>query len=121
MLPKVVEALNNHRAILTNQQHPCLISNLIFPENCNAYTTSCNCYRVPSSIRKALDKVCKEAGIKKRITPHSMRRTFNNLQRQAGVNSIALRALTGHSSEKMTEHYSNVNIEEKRKVLCCFK
>lgn len=34
--------------------------------------------------------------------------------RQRGVDMITLRAITGHSSERMTEHYSEVTVEEKQ-------
>ena len=45
-----------------------------------------------------------------------MRRTFNNLARQAAGDIVA-RAMTGHSTEAMTEHYSHVTLEEKTRAL----
>jgi len=42
-----------------------------------------------------------------------MRRTFNNLMRRAQVDTVVLHATIGHSSDRMTEHYSHVDVEEK--------
>jgi hypothetical protein len=56
--------------------------------------------------------VLRRAGITKRVSVHGLRRTFNNLSRQvAGV--IVTRAITGHVTEEMTEHYSHVDRAEK--------
>jgi integrase len=70
--------------------------------------------------RKALLLCLEKAGITRRFTVHGFRHTFNNLVRQvdeARGNAIVLRAMTGHSSEAMTEHYSEVAIEEKRRAV----
>jgi len=53
------------------------------------------------------------AKIEKHLSAHGMRRTFNNLMRQARVDRVVLHATIGHSSDSMTEHYSNVRPEEK--------
>jgi len=46
-----------------------------------------------------------------------MRRTFNNLLRQAAVDGQVLRSLTGHSSEEMTGLYSTVEQEERSQAV----
>ena len=43
---------------------------------------------------------------------HVLRRTFNNLSRQV-AGAIVTRAITGHVTEEMTEHYSHVDRAEK--------
>ena len=54
----------------------------------------------------------KRAGITKRVNVLRPPRTFNNLSRQvAGV--IVTRAITGHVTGEMTEHYSHVDRAEK--------
>lgn len=50
-----------------------------------------------------------------RITPHGLRRTFNNLARQHTSGQV-LRSITGHATEAMTDHYSLVGISEKATV-----
>lgn len=70
--------------------------------------------------RKALIKVTAKAGIAPGFTIHGFRHTFNNLVRNvAELNgqNIVLQAMTGHSSDEMTEHYSQVSIEEKRRAV----
>ena len=66
-----------------------------------------NSGRIPA-FRRAL----KRAGITKRVTVHGLRRTFNNLSRQV-AGAIVTRAITGHVTEEMTEHYSHVDRAEK--------
>lgn len=66
--------------------------------------------------RKALHACMAGAGIDT-FTIHGFRHTFNNLVRQAAGlagQNVVLQAMTGHSSDEMTEHYSQVSIEEKR-------
>jgi hypothetical protein len=56
----------------------------------------------------------KAAGITERFTPHGLRRTFNDMLRRAKVDPVSCKALTGHVSETMREHYSTVGLDEKR-------
>ena len=119
--PLVLEALKEHRQHMFKNRHPGIVIDLIFPARVIPSHASYNGYRMPSSIRKSLDLVCEVAQIKKRLTPHSMRWTFNNLLRQAKIDFISIQAMTGHSSDAMTEHYSNVSVNEKRsKILTVF-
>ena len=64
--------------------------------------------RAPVPLGRAL----KRAGITKRVSVHGLRRTFNNLSRSVAGN-IVTRAITGHVTEEMTEHYSHVDPAEK--------
>jgi integrase len=66
----------------------------------------------PCALRFPLVRVLKRAGITKRVSVHGLRRTFNNLSRQVAGN-IVTRAITGHVTEEMTEHYSHVDRAEK--------
>lgn len=63
-------------------------------------------------LRKALDDACTAAGVP-RITPHGLRRTFNNLARQLAAREV-VKAVTGHTTDAMLEHYSSVGDAEKR-------
>jgi hypothetical protein len=64
--------------------------------------------RTRAPLRRAIER----AGITKRVTVHGLRRTFNNLSRQV-AGAIVTRAITGHVTEEMTEHYSHVDRAEK--------
>ena len=63
-------------------------------------------------LRWALISVLDKVGIKKRVSTHGLRRTFNNLSRQV-AGEIVTRSITGHVTTAMTEHYSHVDRLEK--------
>jgi integrase len=65
-------------------------------------------------LRKVLNKACKDAGIP-RVTTHGMRRTFNDLARRS-TSALVLKAITGHTTDTMMEHYSMVDASEKTAV-----
>jgi hypothetical protein len=71
----------------------------------------------PSSLRNAIVRTAKEVEIKKRITPHMMRYLFNDVLRQAGIDKVTRKSLTGHITDEMTEHYSTVQLDEKRAAM----
>ena len=58
----------------------------------------------------------KEAKIDRPISPHWMRHTYNNLMRQAKVDKMVLQSTTGHSTDAMTDHYSHVDLQEKKEA-----
>lgn len=68
--------------------------------------------------RSVLDKpfrdVLKALGWTIKLTPKGMRRTFNDLARQAHVHDIILRAISGHQTERMQRLYSTAQEEEMR-------
>jgi hypothetical protein len=69
-------------------------------------------YRSASAIRtlKMRGLICpaEKAGIKKRLTARFMRRTFQDLGRQARVHDFVVRAISGHATSAMQERYSSV-------------
>jgi integrase len=77
------------------------------------FPTSVGTLMMHSTLQKPLKAALAEAGIKKRFTIHGFRRTFNNLLRQATSGEV-VRSMTGHVTERMTEHYSHVDADEKR-------
>ncbi len=69
------------------------------------------------SVRGALLRGLERAGITKRFTLHGFRRTFNNLVRREATSTMVVQALTGHSTDRMTEHYSFIGDAEKRSAM----
>ncbi len=63
---------------------------------------------------KVLTKACEAAKVI-RVTPHGLRRSFNNLARQ-GTSLLVLQSITGHSTDTMSAHYSMVGHDEKTVV-----
>ena len=105
--PEVAEILREHRVRLLKDQAPGLAKGLMFPSTVGTY-------RTPNSLDAAWARCRAKAGIDKRFTIHGLRYTFTDLVRLANVDAVVRRALTGHVTEEMQRHYSNVGLDEKR-------
>jgi len=106
----VLKVLREHVDWLTATEHPDVEKGLLFPGRFGGY-------RLPGSCGRAWKKVSKVMGLEWSITGHDLRRTFQNMLRQAGVGLTVQQALMGHSSMGMTEHYSQVGRDEKRQAM----
>lgn len=67
----------------------------------------------PSSARKPLAKAAAAAGLGVRPSSHWFRHTLNRLLRQVEA-GVVQRAITGHVTEAMAEHYDHVSMAEKK-------
>jgi integrase len=68
--------------------------------------------RYGSTLAKPLRAAMRAAGLERRLTPHGLRRTLNDVLRLVASADVQ-RAIVGHSSEKMSEHYSWVTPSER--------
>lgn len=73
--------------------------------------------RCASSLRKPFAFVAKEIGLRKRITPRGMRRSFQDLARSAEVRDVVTRSISGHATEQMQRRYSTVTEREQAESL----
>ncbi len=105
LTPELGHVLEAHRRLLVQAQHPGLAAGWVFPSVRGGLRTS-------SSIVKPLVAALKKAGVRRRQTVHGLRRTLNDLLRQVTTGEV-VRAVTGHVTERMTEHYSHVAAAEK--------
>jgi integrase len=105
LAPLLTSVLREHRAGMLATQHPGLASGWVFTDAEGGLLPKC-------VLRFPLRRALKLAGVRKRVTTHGLRRTFNNLSRQLN-GEIVTRSMTGHVTEAMTEHYSHVGREEK--------
>jgi integrase len=85
-------------------------SDLLFPSATSGFAAS-------SALQKPFSAVAKAVGIKKKITPRAMRRTFQDLARAADVKDIVTRRISGHATETMQHHYSTVAQDEMREAI----
>lgn len=67
-----------------------------------------------SYIDKTLIRVCGAAGIKRRISAHSLRHTYASLLYEGGANLIEIRDLLGHASVTTTEIYARLGAHHLR-------
>jgi len=73
----------------------------------------------------ALDKPFREVTVAlqergviiKRLTPRAMRRTFQDLAREAEIRDIVTRAISGHATEQMQRRYSTVSADEMERCI----
>lgn len=86
------------------------------PEPGLLFPSTVGTYRTPAVLRDAMMRCAERANIAGPVSAHTMRRTFNNLVRQA-AGDIAARAIVGHATAAMTEHYSDVTVVEKHRAL----
>jgi integrase len=107
LTPELAAILKEHRLRLVATQHPGVTSGWVFPGETGKPKMS-------TAIGKAWRACLAAAGIDERFTVHGLRRTFNDLARRAGVDGVVTRSLTGHVTERMTEHYSTVGEDERR-------
>ncbi len=108
-LPKdLMEILEWHVAHLPDG--PMKDSELLFPSEVGGF-------RATTVLIKPFDDVAKRMKLTKRITPRAMRRTYQDMCRAAEVEDKVTRAISGHATQEMQDHYSTFNEEEIRKNL----
>jgi site-specific recombinase XerD len=70
-----------------------------------------------SAVQKEIKRAAREAGILKRVTPHTLRHSFATQLLQRGTDIRTLQELLGHASVKTTMIYTHVTPEARRGVV----
>lgn len=89
----------------------------------DAYVSPENARRYKANENKRISKVLKAADIKtvdkgrSVVSFHSLRHTFCSMAVSAGIPMDVIRQIVGHSTTKMTEHYSHSSMEDFSKAV----
>lgn len=110
VLLELAAVLREHRAWLAASNAPGYSDGWMFPSKTGTL-------RATSTMSKAWKRCMTAAGIDKRFTTHGLRYTFTDIIREAEVDPVVRRALTGHVTKKMQHHYSTVRLAEKREAM----
>jgi site-specific recombinase XerD len=62
----------------------------------------------PSSVQKAIRYACVESGIRKHVTPHTLRHSYATHLLEAGINLKRIQTYLGHSSLRTTSIYTHL-------------
>ena len=104
---KVLASLKNY--LTTHEQQP---------ENESGFFTGRAGKRITQQIvRMLVDKHANDAGITKKVTPHTFRHTIATLLLENGVDIRNIQHLLGHSSVTTTQIYAKVNTQAQRDLL----
>ena len=107
--PELATVLRVHRQRLIEVQHAGLVHGWVFANGAGK----------PFDNGALFDKnrrVLKRAQIAKRVTIHGLRRTATDLLRRAAVDPVTAKAIIGHTTDRMREHYSTVGTDEARGI-----
>lgn len=115
----LAEVLEEQRRWLLVTQHKGLASGLIFPAapkqakaGASRRKGELHWYQSQSPVQAAVRATAEAAGVPQ-ISPHSLRRTFEDLLREAGVDQMVRRALAGWREDDTQGIYATVSRAER--------
>lgn len=105
MVDAVADALQEHRRELLRLGNPGLHDGIVFPSSTGGR-------RDAPSLHRPLQKIADLANIDVRVGPQVLRVTYITLSREAGMDPAHIKAITGHATEEMHQHYTRPTMED---------
>ncbi len=99
------DVLKRYRQALVVEQHLGLAEGWVFPNTEGKL-------RANGQLSARNREVLKHAKIGRHVTIHGLRRTVTDLLRRAAVDPVAAKAIIGHETDRMRQHYSSVGADE---------
>jgi integrase len=113
LAPVVVDVLREQRAALElRAREESIARGEIVPASEWVFPSDVGTPRYGTTLARPLRRAMVAAGIERRLTPHGLRRTLNDVLRVVASADVQ-KAITGHSSEAMRQHYAHVRVEER--------
>jgi hypothetical protein len=103
----LIEVLKDHIAAL-EADPVCSKSEFLFPSRRSGKMYSKSCLKDP------FRTIMKEMGLKRKLTPRGMRRTYQDLADEAKLRAVTTMAVSGHKSQEMKLLYSTAHEDEIR-------
>lgn len=91
-------------------------SELLFPCEPNGRNRGGG-FRTKWSLDRAFEDSGKAIGLAYRVTPRALRRTFQDLAREAGISDVLARGICLHRTPEMTARYSTVRLNETQQAI----
>lgn len=107
IVPMLASALEAHRKRLMREQNPGLREGIVFPSNTGER-------RFASCLHKPMQQIAEACGIDIKVGPQVMRRTFVTLMGNVGVRREMIKAISGHATNEMHDHYTHIRPEDRR-------
>lgn len=115
----LAEVLAEQRRWLIEVQHPALHTGLVFPGSAahakgqaRRRGLEVSWYRSGAAVHRAAVAVGRAIGVE--LTTHSLRRTYEQLLRRAGVDGMVRRSVAGWTREDVQAVYAAIGPEERR-------
>lgn len=75
-----------------------------------------NSYITERTVQRIFKNACAKAGIKKKVSVHSLRHSFATLLLESGVDMRYIQELLGYTSSKTTEIYTHITNKDIAKI-----